>query len=560
MRIKFTHRPVPKFLCVKGILFFSFWQSIGISVLVAARVISRLGPYTDPEHVSAGLNNLLICMEMPFFAFAHMYAFSYKDFVDPKHTFVARMPIYYAFRDAFGARDVAEDFKTTLRGEGMDYREFEPAEGFMHQGVGRDNRIRAGLRYSKGGQRKYWLPKATEGARPPGRAEHAVNRAITKIAGEDQYESLHAPLLARDSEDVVHLAPDMQDDAEETIWRDPNQEGGYELPFGDLDDADEEIFDHSKKYLFGDYNYPCIDVSSESARTVIWDEEERVLRDERGAWFSPIRGAKGQAAMQSRDRPAWEGYGAVSSSSRPGQRNNYPQPQHFYSENSTRGNIIDHDHERSIIPAKPKDVSMKWTNSRRHAGSYSQPPQVRNSQTPNRHSASSSPRPSSAGSGSARSPANRIRSPPSLSRANSRAPQPPVLPPDAVDLVVEDPYAAEEDQTRERRKGEPTTRSSGLRKVYRRGFVTHDEDGEFLEDDVESEELGEGDSRRADVREQIVHTMGDEENDDSRSSGSSDSQSHAVEEVIARIATPPLHARVQAYSYSDIPDHDNPWA
>jgi len=28
--------------------------------------------------------------------------------------------------------------------------------------------------------------------------------------------------------------------------------------------------------------------------------------------------------------------------------------------------------------------------------------------------------------------------------------------------------------------------------------------------------------------------------------------------VIARVVTPPLHARV--YNYNDIPDNDNPWA
>jgi hypothetical protein len=149
-------RPVPKFLCVKGILFFSFWQSVVISALVAAGVIPRLGPYTNPENVSVGLNDLLICIEMPFFAIAHNYAFSYHDFIDTNHSFVARMPMYYAFRDAFGAKDVVEDSKATLRGEGMDYREFEPAEGLMHQGVGLENRIRAGLRYSRGGRKKYW--------------------------------------------------------------------------------------------------------------------------------------------------------------------------------------------------------------------------------------------------------------------------------------------------------------------------------------------------------------------------------------------------------------------
>jgi len=556
--INVIHRPVPKFLCVKGILFFSFWQSVAISILVAARVITRLGPYTDPEHVSVGLNNLFICMEMPLFAFAHMYAFSYKDFVNPKHTFVARMPMYYAFRDAFGPLDVIEDSKTTLRGEGMDYREFEPAEGFMHQGVGRDNRIRAGLRYSRGGQRKYWLPKASEDARPPGRAERAVNRTITSIAGEDQGESLHAPLLARSAQNVVHLAPDMQDDVEDSLWGNPNQEYGYEIPFGDLDDADEELFEHSKSYLFGDYNYPCIDVSSEFARTVIWDEEERVLRDERGAWFSPLRGAKGQAAMQSRDRPAWEGYGAVSSSSRAGQRNDQPQPQHFYNENSTQGNIIDHEQDRSVIPAEPKDIGLAWTKSQRHTGSYSQSPQLRNPQKSNRHSAgaSSSPRPSSAASGNGISPSNRMRTPPPLSRNNSRTPHSPTLPPDAVDLVVEDPHAVGEDQTRERRKGELVSRGSGLRKVYRPGFMAHGEGGESVGEVREDQK-----PPRVDVGEQVTRVIGDENDVYSRSHNwSSNLQPHDVEGVIAKSSTPPLHARVQMYNYGDIPDDDNPWA
>ncbi|KAF8962096.1 organic solute transporter Ostalpha-domain-containing protein [Flammula alnicola] len=567
-------RPVPKFLCVKGILFFSFWQSVGISTLVATRVITKLGPYTDPENVSVGLNDLLICMEMPLFAFAHMYAFSYKDFIDPTHTFVARMPMYYAFRDAFGFLDVVEDSKATLRGEGMDYREFEPAEGFMHQGAGRDRRIRAGLRYSKGGQRKYWLPRTTDDTRPPGRAERVMNKAIKKLAGDSQAESMHAPLLSEDARDVVHLAPDMQDYTEDTVWGDVDVEGdGFELPFGDLDDADEELFAHSRKYLFGDYNYPCIDVSSESARTFIWDEEERVLRDERGAWFSPLRGAKGQAAIQRRDRPAWEGYGAVSNGSNSQNRKgNSKSPEQFYDNHDAGGNIIDHDQERSVIPAEPKDVNLRWTKTRRPTGSYSQSPQLRNVQHSNRHTPSSSPGPSSnaSASGSGGSPSNRhgVRSPLVLSRNNSRTAQTgsPILPPDAVDLVVEDPHAAEEEQTRERRKGEPATRGSGLRKVYRRGFVAHGGNGEREVGEVEVEEAGgEGDSRRVDLGDEIVRTIGDEDEGEEGRGEYGNTLRHTsewtqeVEGVVARSGTPPLHARVQTH-YSDIPDHDNPWA
>ncbi|KAF8804907.1 DUF300-domain-containing protein [Phlegmacium glaucopus] len=524
-------RPVPKFLCVKGILFFSFWQSIAISALVAARIITSLGPYTDPENVSVGLNDLLICIEMPFFAFAHNYAFSYKDYIDPQHTFVARMPMYYAFRDAFGALDVVEDSKATLRGEGMDYREFEPAEGFMHQGDGRDRRIRAGLRYSKGGQRKYWLPKTTEESRPSGLGERV-----------------------QDVDHVVHLAPDLRQDGgeESSVWPDAEVENGFDLPFGDLDESDEELFAHSQKYLFGDYNYPCIDVSSESARIFIWDEEERVLRDERGAWFSPIRGAKGQAAIQRRERPAWEGYGAVShSQNQDGKGSVGSKPStRFYDDEHAGDRVIDHDSERTALPAQPTDVTMKWTRRKDHSHSQTR----------------SSDGPSSIASGSGSSPknnnsSNRVRSSPIISRHNSRT-NPPTLPSDAVDLVFEASHAAEEEQTHERRKGEPTTRTrvgSGLRKVYRRGYS----EGENAKGEVEVEDHRDGGSKKIDVGEESLYVVGDDadaDTDDDEGRRPRHWPDPTRERVVTIASTPPPHARGLTYNYDDMHDNDNPWA
>jgi Organic solute transporter Ostalpha len=466
-------------------------------------VITSLGPYTEPENVSVGLNDLLICIEMPLFAIAHMYAFSHKDYIDQQHTFVARMPMYYAFRDAFGLLDVVEDSKATLRGEGMDYREFEPAEGLMHQGDGRVRRIRAGLRYSKGGQRKYWLPKTTE--------------------------ETHSPLLTQDADHVVHLAPDLRPDTEEpSVWADAEVDNGYELPFGDLDDGDEELYGHSQKYLFGDYNYPCVDVSSESARTFIWDEEERVLRDERGAWFSPIRGAKGQVAIQQRERPAWEGYGAVSrSQNQDGKGNMGVKPsEQFYDDEHTGDRVIDHGLDRTAtVPAQPTDVMMKWTRT----------------QKPHSHSQipfSDEPSSTASGSGSS-SPgninSNRIRSSPIRSRHNSGTNDPPpTLPSDAVDLIVEDSHAAEEKQ---RKKGETASRppvGSHLKKVYSRGT------------DAESvvEDHGESGLRRVDIGEETLLSDGMDGDDGP---------------IIAIASTPPPHARVHSHDY-DILDDDNPWA
>ena len=468
---------------------------------------------------------------MPLFAFAHMYAFSHKDYIDAQHTFVARMPMYYAFRDAFGLLDVVEDSKATLRGEGMDYREFEPAEGFMHQGSGRDRRIRAGLRYSKGGQRKYWLPKTTE--------------------------ETHAPLLTQDVDHVVHLAPDLrpETDEEPSVWPDAEVDNGYELPFGDLDEGDEELYAHSQKYLFGDYNYPSVDVSCESARTIIWDEEERVLRDERGAWFSPIRGAKGQVAIQKRERPAWEGYGAVSHSQNQdgkGGVGTRPSTAQFYDDEHTGDRVIDHSSVRNVIPVEPADVIMKWTRTRKHQSHSLTPPSLDGPS-------------SSIASGSGSSPRNnsRIRSSPPISHRNSRSndhPPTPLLPSDAVDLVVEDSHAAEEEQIHERRKGETATRplvSSHLKKVYHRGGGAE-----------AAEDHGESGLRRVGGGEEILPVRDDEsygrdgddgstdgDRDDSRPEDRSDASRDRG--VIAREVTPPLHARVHAY---DIPDDDNPWA
>ena len=256
---------MPKFLCVKGILFFSFWQATGVSLLVSLGVIKKLGPYTDKEHISLGLTDTLICLEMPFFAIAHLAAFSHRDYIDNKLAYVGRMPVRHAFRDAFGFKDVFEDARATLDGQGMDYREFEPSEGHMHQGLGRERRIRAGLRYSRGGRGKYWLPQVS--------SPNPIERTIE--------DSVHTPLLAENTVSV-HQVAEIADEEPMT----------FDLTFGSLDPEDEELFTSSRQYLFGDYNYPCIDASSEAARVEMWNEEERILSNERSAWFTDYRGRR----------------------------------------------------------------------------------------------------------------------------------------------------------------------------------------------------------------------------------------------------------------------------
>ena len=380
--------------------------------------------------------------------------------------------MYYAFRDAFGLKDVVEDSKTTLRGEGMDYREFEPSEGYIHQGEGRERRIRAGLRYSKGGKSKYWLPKTNQETNPAG-----------QWAGVD-FGDVHAPLL----EEEEGVSPDLtHPDAEipgSTIWGAGVGEHGFELPFGDIDDKDEALFEYSRKYLFGDYNYPCIDVSSEYARERMWDEEERVLRDERGAWFSPIRGAKGREHLKRREGPAWEGYGAVANGPRKdGDASSLPVGKgktREYDDGEPVARLIDHGSDKVFTSSGDggTDVKLGWTNVRKPGGggSSSNSPKILTSSSPS-SSGSSGSRPSGSRS-------KKVRSPPSSkSRVSPR--QSPVLSSDAVDLIVEDDETAEEERTWERRKGEPAVGGAALRKVYRRGIVGHER--EAVERGIEPE-------------------------------------------------------------------------
>ncbi|EJD40989.1 DUF300-domain-containing protein [Auricularia subglabra TFB-10046 SS5] len=442
-------RPMPKFLCVKGILFFSFWQALAISILVAAGAIRSLGPYTDSEHISLALTDTLICFEMPLFAIAHMYAFSARDYEDKETQYAARMRFWFALRDACGVRDLVEDFRATLRGEGFGYRMFEPAEGAVHQGVGRERRIRAGLRYAQGGKKKYWLPMPRESLGPRGTTP---------------------ALPTRDEEERVHLAPDLQQDSDEDDrLEDPlipggshsNQEEleaeGLGLRFDAPEAQEEAVYAYSRGMLFGDYGYPVIDVSSERARHEMWAEEERILRHERAAAFSPVFGpasarisAAGYGAVDSsRSRPVW-GSLATEPHDYFGAGPGRPSEESAVSPTQIHGPpVIDFEHDR--IPDMGEGsrgspgVRLGW--ARTGTPRASRPP----SAVPSR-------------------PASTAFRDAAVDVVDEGydSPSTPVLHNSkAVDLVVEDHDAEEERRTRVRRKGEPVLKAN-LGRVYRR--------------------------------------------------------------------------------------------
>lgn len=79
-------RPLPKFLCIKAVIFFSFSQSVLITVLVYYGFIKNIfgvtetGPDEYHKELSSKLQNFLICIEMFLAAFAHKYSFPHQPF------------------------------------------------------------------------------------------------------------------------------------------------------------------------------------------------------------------------------------------------------------------------------------------------------------------------------------------------------------------------------------------------------------------------------------------------------------------------------------------------
>jgi Organic solute transporter Ostalpha len=100
-------KPVPKFLVVKSVVFFTFWQSVLLAILTKVGVLHETPSYSE-ENIVTGIQDLLVCIEMFFAAIAHHYAFAPRDFHDPTQPRLAP-PILRSVFDAVNVTDVYVD-------------------------------------------------------------------------------------------------------------------------------------------------------------------------------------------------------------------------------------------------------------------------------------------------------------------------------------------------------------------------------------------------------------------------------------------------------------------
>lgn len=219
-------RPMPKFLCIKLIIFASYWQGFFLSVLQWLGAIPNDVPGYSPDNLAAAIQDALICLEMPLFAISHWYAFSWHDYADVTIS-AARMPIRYAFRDTFGIRDLIEDAKETFGGEHYEYRVFDTGDDVLahEQSGSRVARMMEGMRYERGGKGKYWIPKPGE-----------IN-SRTPLLGPDSGSSVAAPMSH--SKTGRKLEDEQQSD---------------DVPAEQLDAEDEKYFRNARTLEFGDWH------------------------------------------------------------------------------------------------------------------------------------------------------------------------------------------------------------------------------------------------------------------------------------------------------------------
>lgn len=123
-----TFRPLPKFLSIKAIVFFSYWQGFILSILVhtgmihddraiieahpdgAAAAFSRSMGLTASAKATV-LQDMLICVEIFFAAIALNSAFSYRDFTDDDN---ARRPLIASLVEVLDPHDIANDARSTF--------------------------------------------------------------------------------------------------------------------------------------------------------------------------------------------------------------------------------------------------------------------------------------------------------------------------------------------------------------------------------------------------------------------------------------------------------------
>lgn len=102
-------RPFAKFLCIKGVVFMTFWQGLAITILAEMTEVGG----NDAETWALSAQNFLICLEMLLFSIAHFYCFPTEEWEDGYRANFNKAK----FGDSIALSDFFADLKLIMKGD-----------------------------------------------------------------------------------------------------------------------------------------------------------------------------------------------------------------------------------------------------------------------------------------------------------------------------------------------------------------------------------------------------------------------------------------------------------
>jgi hypothetical protein len=177
--------PWRKFMCVKLIIFASYWQGLiigGLSLLGVfdentPRNASSLAGHGENFNLGVQIQNGLLCFEMLFFAWLHWNSFPYTDFTAEVLPDAARMRTRAAMNDWMSIGDLLYDLKiTTMYGDSYNLKNFDSLTDskIYDKSDTFNQKIYQGLRVSADGK-KYWININDEDETRNGQGEREIS-------------------------------------------------------------------------------------------------------------------------------------------------------------------------------------------------------------------------------------------------------------------------------------------------------------------------------------------------------------------------------------------------
>jgi hypothetical protein len=109
--------PVPKFIVVKAVVFFTFWQFVLLSLLAKLGILHETENYSE-DRLTAALQDFIVCIEMCFAALAHHAAFNYQQFHDTSQPHIVA-PMFRSMFEAIDVTDVYVDEVKRIKQKAM---------------------------------------------------------------------------------------------------------------------------------------------------------------------------------------------------------------------------------------------------------------------------------------------------------------------------------------------------------------------------------------------------------------------------------------------------------